>query len=117
MRTMLCSAVLLSLSMLGSGCGGGNSGPSSEEVGAACTVPADCTTTCLVHGDFGPGMCSLPCASDQDCPTDAACVQVGTGMCVVACSIDADCAGYPQGWVCGEEDAVGGGQTLVCRLP
>ena len=120
MRTVLSIPVFLALSSLCFGCSEENPGPSSREVGAACTTAtaaSDCTTTCLVYGDFGPGMCSRPCASNGDCPTGATCVQVGTGMCVVACSTTADCSGYPQGWVCGVEDAVGGGLVNVCRLP
>ncbi|MEQ9323983.1 MAG: hypothetical protein RIF41_32765 [Polyangiaceae bacterium] len=92
-------------------------GPDSTAVGATCDTDDDCEQMCVNGDDFGAGMCTGPCANDDECPSLSACAQVEEGLCAVTCSSHAACEGFPDGFGCHEKDRVGGGAARVCRIP
>ncbi len=97
-------------------CNGG-AGPDSTQVGAPCTHDSDCVKSCLKTGDFGAGMCTVPCASDGDCPAGGTCIKSGGGVCAPACGAASDCTDFGATWTCGNEDGIAGSSVMVCRLP
>jgi hypothetical protein len=113
-RTFVAWSVFLSLVS----CGGGTAGPNSTVVGAACTADTQCQQECLINDRHFPGgMCTIPCASDGDCPAGSFCIAEEGGVCVVACSTDADCAGFGRGFACDQEGRQTGGEASICRVP
>ena len=79
----------------------------SRELGANCFTAADCAHTCLPRTFWEGGLCTRPCASDDDCPVGAVC---GIGVCLFACFDDQDCSFLMDGWDCLTLDG-----KLVCR--
>jgi hypothetical protein len=99
-------------------CGDISVGPHSATVGAACTTSADCATQCLLDDRHFPGgMCTVPCASDADCPHGSVCLDTMSGICVTACARNEDCAGFGRGFVCDSSDGIGGAAVSICRVP
>jgi len=96
-------------------CGGSDV---SRDVGARCDVTADCNERCLSPSqNFPDGFCTLDCATDSDCPSDAACIDAEGGICLFTCVNDVDCNFLGAGWECAEELSRGNPDTAVsvCR--
>lgn len=108
---MVCAA-LLALSACGGGAGAG-----SHDVGGQCQTDRDCNSRCVTDQDFGGGMCTRSCRSDNDCPSGAGCILKAGIICAVTCKTDQDCNSFGRGWVCKPEDRISGGTVTVCRLP
>lgn len=89
----------------------------SRELGARCDVTADCDERCLLpSSDWPGGFCTIHCETDNDCPSDAACLEEEGGVCAFSCVADPGCAYLGAGYTCKERDARGGaGKRLVCR--
>lgn len=93
-------------------------GPHGTLVGAACTADSQCQTSCLIDDRHFPGgMCTVPCASDAECPSGSACVAHMSGLCVLTCRAAADCAGLGRGYDCGTDERTTGGPVSVCLVP
>jgi hypothetical protein len=110
-RFFVVCAAMLALSA----CGGAGSG--SKDVGGQCQTDRDCNSRCVTDSDFGGGMCTRSCRSDNDCPNSAGCIIKGGLICAVTCKSDTDCNSFGRGWVCKPEDRISGGTVTVCRLP
>lgn len=109
---ILGSAALLALAGGVAGCGGDEI---SRTLGAACDSHADCDDRCLPPTDDYPGgFCSVDCASERDCPSNATCVDKEGGVCLFECSGAEDCAFLGAGWSCKLVDALPDGTRLVC---
>jgi hypothetical protein len=95
-----------------------NSSDVSRQVGARCDQAAECDERCLGPSlDWPGGFCSITCDTDDDCPSDAACIdESGGGVCAFACLTDPACAFLGEGYVCKERDAHGlAKKVTVCR--
>jgi hypothetical protein len=117
MMTKILSFGMLLMAL--ASCGEITVGPQSKSVGAACTADAQCARTCLVDDQHFPGgMCTLPCATNADCPSGSVCAAEHSGLCVVSCAVDADCAAFGRGFVCDHEQLQSGtGEASICRVP
>jgi hypothetical protein len=112
MRLALTFVLLSSLI----GCHGGHDvGTIDTTIGGACATDRDCDVRCFQDNNdhFPGGFCSLPCASDLDCPTDTACVDIQGGVCMFLCPAF-NCGQLGAGWSCHDHDHVGGGKSNVC---
>jgi hypothetical protein len=99
-------------------CGDIAVGPNSTSVGAACTADNQCQHQCLIDDRHFPGgMCTLPCATDANCPAGSFCIEQSSGICVAGCHVDADCTGFGRGFVCDRETRATGGDAMICRVP
>ena len=88
----------------------------SRELGARCVSASDCDQRCLSGGDWPDGFCTIACETDNDCPSDAACLEEEGGVCAFSCVDDRSCAFLGPGYTCKERDARGGaGKRMVCR--
>ncbi len=106
---------LLLLLVLGAiSCSG--AGPDSPLVGGACATDIDCERRCTHENDFGSGMCTVSCATDNDCPEGAVCLEAEGGICAVSCATDRDCADFGRAFVCRPKKRRSGGDSLVCRV-
>ncbi len=94
-------------------CGGHGQGDIDDIVGAACATDRDCDSRCYLGGDFPGGFCSLPCASDNDCPGDTYCIDEAGGVCMFACPVF-DCTRLGPGWECRDKNRQNGGHVPVC---
>jgi hypothetical protein len=94
-------------------CGGHDTGDIDDVIGAACSTDRDCESRCYSGGDFPGGFCSLPCASDNDCPGDTYCMSESGGVCMFACPVF-DCSRLGPGWECRDENRLNGGNVSVC---
>lgn len=94
-------------------CGGHDEGDIDNVIGSACTTDRNCDNRCYLGGDFPGGFCSIPCASDNDCPSDTLCMQKEQGVCMFACP-QFDCSRLGAGWGCHDEDRLSGGKANVC---
>jgi len=54
-----------------------NDPPPPGTTGAPCTYNADCNSGMCVDGASGHGYCTGECARDEDCPNQAACLDMG----------------------------------------
>ena len=109
---VISSLLLLTLGAVG-GCGGHGSGDIDEVIGESCVNDRDCDTRCYIDGEFPGGICSLPCQSDNDCPSDTFCMKKADGVCLFACP-DFDCGRLGAGWTCRDKERENGGQISVC---
>lgn len=116
MRSTLLFAPVFGLLLL-AGCGGGSAGSNSKDVGGICKTDQDCNHRCTTEDTFGGGMCTIACATDNDCPSGAVCVTKDGGICAVSCGTDQDCSSFGRGWICGQMSRKSGGDTNICRLP
>jgi len=107
MRPLILFAILVGA------CGGHDVGEIDEVVGNACADDRDCDSRCYRDSDFPQGFCSLPCSSDQDCPSDTYCMDNHDGVCMFACPAF-DCDRLGVGWDCRDRGRVGGGEIHVC---
>src|SRR5437764_2743877 len=82
---------------------GGPVGATGKDVGAQCATDRDCTSRCTLDKDFGNGMCTKTCITDQDCPALSVCITDENGICAVSCAASADCNGFGRGFVCGQK--------------
>jgi hypothetical protein len=106
---MRFAVVLLGLAA----CGGSDV---SRAVGARCDVSADCDDRCLApSNDYPDGFCTLTCDTDDECPSDAACVSNEGGVCLFVCDGDPSCAFLGPSWTCQALSAKAGGQVMACR--
>jgi hypothetical protein len=89
----------------------------SRELGARCDTSSDCDDRCLgPSGDWPDGFCTVRCETDNDCPSNAACLEEEGGVCAFACAGDVNCAFLGAGYTCKSRDARGGaGVRMVCR--
>lgn len=92
-------------------------GPNSPSVGGECATDRDCENRCSMEKDFGTGMCTMACASDQACPEGSLCVDKGDGICAVSCETHADCEGFGRAYGCFKIKRATDGEATVCRLP
>jgi len=99
------------------GCGGPSVGANGHVVGAQCSTDRDCSNLCTHSDTFGNGMCTRPCATDQDCPSGSVCVTTDNGICAVACQTTNDCSGFGRAFVCDSKSRPAGGSVNVCRVP
>ena len=105
--------VLTSLVLL-VGCGGHDAGDIDPIIGASCASDRDCDTRCYIDpADFPGGFCSLPCETDNDCPSDTYCMEKAGGMCLFACP-EFDCSRLGAGWRCRDKTRESGGTVSVC---
>ena len=94
-------------------------GTGAGVVGAACTVPGDCSNgaaaQCFSENKvWTGGYCSARCLDDTMCGSDAHCAFLDPnaparpGNCIEGCSLDTDCRvdamGNPDGYVCADFD-------------
>jgi hypothetical protein len=86
----------------------------SRELGARCDGHDECNERCLSSAEFPGGFCSLACDSDDDCPGDAACVDIDQGVCLYACADSSECEFLGAGWQCEQESAHPEGEVMVC---
>lgn len=111
LRTILFS-LLLVLPLSAGACGGEEVGNEGTLVGGSCESDSDCDEDCLTGGDYPEGICSVSCATDDDCPGGTHCIDEDGGICMLACEVPSDCRG---GYTCqGEENRGHGGDSLVC---
>ena len=94
-------------------CGGHDAGEIDDVIGAMCSTDRDCDSRCYSGGDFPGGFCSIPCASDNDCPSDTFCMSESDGVCMYACP-EFDCSRLGNGWECRDRDRQNGGRVTVC---
>jgi hypothetical protein len=90
----------------------------SRQVGARCDHSSECDELCLgPSADWPGGFCSISCDSDEDCPSDASCVQESnSAVCAFHCLTDPGCSFLGQGYLCKERDRQGAtGKVTVCR--
>jgi hypothetical protein len=90
----------------------------SRELGARCTTSDDCDDRCLPASTSYPeGFCTVVCNGDDECPTDAACVEDDGGSCLFHCADDAGCAFLGEAWQCRERGVRGqpDSKVKVCR--
>ncbi len=104
------STWLAALLMLSQGCS--SSSDVNRAVGARCSSERECDELCLTGSDFPDGFCSLRCTTDDDCPSNARCVQEQGGHCQIRCNTDDDCAYLGNQWECKTESNATG---RVCR--
>jgi hypothetical protein len=87
----------------------------SRELGARCDDLDECDDRCLRGNRFPGGFCSASCDDDDDCPDDAACVDVDGGVCLINCSQAAECEFLGADWTCSAEPSGGGDDEVrVC---
>lgn len=110
MRSFVISSLLL---LAVGGCGGHDTGDIDSVIGESCVSDRDCDTRCYVDGDFPGGICSVPCQSDNDCPSDTFCMKKAGGVCLFACP-EFDCSRLGAGWACRDKDRQNGGTVSVC---
>lgn len=113
MRSFVIASLLLLVGTV-SGCGGHGEGDIDEVIGASCASDRDCDARCYLDpGDFPGGICSLPCRSDNDCPSDTFCMKKADGVCLFACPAF-DCSRLGAGWKCRDKERENGGMISVC---
>ena len=104
---------LILVILFATACGHGN-GDIDRLEGAACISDRDCDHLCYQGGDFPGGFCSVPCATDLDCPADSLCMSEAGGVCMFTCP-PFDCGYLGTGWVCKDRDLRGtDGKANVC---
>ena len=88
----------------------------SRELGARCDVKNECGERCLApSASFPGGFCTLSCASDDDCPSRASCIDEEGGVCMFGCRIEEGCDFLGDGWSClPEQSQSDGSQVMVC---
>ena len=113
---------VLALALLGCGaigCDGDDNekvGPGGSLVGGSCSNSDDCQERCVRGGDYPGGMCTVGCASDDDCPRHTACISDEGGICSIVCDRGDDCADFGKEWTCKDRDRRGhSGKVGVCR--
>lgn len=95
-------------------------GTSDAVIGDPCSSHDECFSRCLTDNDspsdYPGGFCSVPCASDADCPPDAACIDKDGGVCLFTCGPhgDFDCAFLGSGWRCNDKDSIADREVFVC---
>jgi hypothetical protein len=94
-------------------CGGHELGEIDDVVGSSCATDRDCDSRCYRGDDFPGGFCSLPCASDNDCPGDTFCMSESGGVCMFACPAF-DCRRLGSDWECRDKSRQNGGRANVC---
>src|SRR5512143_2275858 len=101
MRFLALSGLLLFAA-----CGGHDVGGIDDVIGAGCSSDRDCDTRCYIDNDFPGGFCSVPCQSDNDCPSDTYCMSTNGGMCLFSCGTNGgfDCSRLGPGWTCRDRD-------------
>lgn len=104
---------LVSLFVVLVACGGHDLGDIDDVVGAACVDDRDCAYRCYKGREFPGGFCSIPCASDRDCPADTYCMENSGGVCMFVCP-EFDCDRLGRGWECRNRSRRGGGNIEVC---
>lgn len=111
MRFLALSSLLLIAA-----CGGHDVGGIDDVIGAGCSSDRDCDTRCYIDTDFPGGFCSVPCTSDNDCPSDTYCMSTNGGMCLFNCGTGGgfDCSRLGPGWTCRDRDRYNGGKANVC---
>lgn len=72
----------------------------SRELGAECTSDKDCDDVCADGGNYPDGMCTLHCETDDDCPSEAACVSDQGGICLYRCANNDQCTFLGTEWDC-----------------
>lgn len=89
-------------------------GALSLDVGGPCGSDDDCNTDsfCQEGSKFPGGMCSLECASQEDCILSTICSE--RGLCLMRCSEDTDCR---DGYACIDEPRAEGGTERACANP
>ena len=104
---------LLVCSLAASAC---TSSPISRKLGAQCTDKDDCDERCLRGAEYPDGLCSIACNGDDDCPSDARCVDIEGGVCLFRCGEPQDCAELlGVGWECqGVDPLIGEDEVQVC---
>lgn len=121
MRTRSAGVVLL---LLVTACRS-NVGPEGKEVGGLCNaanVKDACDETCLLLGPMAtpPGICSMRCATDVDCPATTACISTRFDLrtfCLPVCQNDNECAEYSRGLTCDLGPQPSGTSARVCFVP
>jgi len=98
------------------GCGQDDVGPQSRMIGGRCTNDGDCVRRCFVDAVVFPGgYCSVPCASNDDCPARSSCVAREGGICMATCQATKDCGAYGPSYQCARQTSQGaGGDPLAC---
>jgi hypothetical protein len=113
MRSFVIASLLLLVGTV-TGCGGHGEGDIDNVIGQSCTSDRDCDARCYMDpGDFPGGICSLPCSSDNDCPSDTYCMKKSEGVCLFACP-EFDCSRLGAGWSCRDKERLNGGTVSVC---
>lgn len=99
----------LLLALFVTACGGADSvgdhdtGTTDSVIGDPCFTDADCLTRCYTDQDkFPGGFCSVPCASDADCPSDTRCAGTEGGVCLFECP-PFDCTFLGPGYRCDDK--------------
>ena len=92
---------------------GHDDGDIDETIGAECVDDRDCDDRCYQGGDFPGGFCSQACATDNDCPVDAYCMEQEGGVCMFVCP-EFDCNRLGPGWECKSKHRQNGGDISVC---
>lgn len=112
-KIVLAMLVVLVVSLLGAGCGGGSVGKDGDVVGGRCTGAGECAdgSSCLTASMYPEGMCTVDCATQADCPNGTVCVTESGGTCLLACDDVGDCR---EGYGCIEKSTPGDGHALVC---
>ena len=68
------------------------------EIGTACNAATDCGAGLICQTDFDGGLCTRPCATDAECPSNAVCgAMVGMPVCLRTC--ETSCASI-RPWEC-----------------
>ena len=88
----------------------------SRVLGARCDVKEECDERCLAPDPrFPGGFCTLSCATDDDCPSQALCIEDEGGVCVFGCRIAQSCDFLGEGWSCRPATAnADGSEVMVC---
>jgi hypothetical protein len=109
-------ALLLGWVGTGAGCGQDDVGPQSRMIGGRCTTDSDCVSRCLTDATTFPGgYCTVPCASNGDCPARSTCVAREGGICMATCQVTRDCSDYGAGYKCARQTSQGAGSDpLAC---
>lgn len=106
-------SIVLALVLVISACGR-DDGDIDTLIGERCTADRECEDRCFRDtSDYPGGFCSSACDSDNDCTTDAFCMDRDDGVCLFACP-EFDCGRLGAGWSCRERDRIGGGKLTVC---
>ncbi len=78
--------------------------PVSRTLGARCDTADECDDRCLrvPAASFPGGFCSVSCEVNDDCRTDASCLDLEGGVCLFDCADDLECMFLGEGWRCVE---------------